>query len=609
MGDIKNILSKLDSLSSESSQPKTLSEGAGVANIASSVGKKAARAIPFVGTPLAAHDAYNRWQKGDKTGAAISGLASAAYLVPGVGTTVGGALDAANIGRDIKAGEYDDLADQVKNVFKEKDSHVDQNDKLSQKRVKENYMQSPEKMSALKNKLDELSVQKEDRVDEVNWGDLLRRGANLFRRDPGITPVKPIPNAGAAGAARPAAGTTRPAASTAAKPADDVIDIKARDVTDRQVPAVRPSTQVSTQMARPSSQAVPFKRQAQVPPWAVPAALGGGAAVGYMAQPSDSKPAAATPATTSTGGNVSSPAVQGFTPGMHDDPDKVQSVPVPPREPIATVNTQTEPERPFAAPPAGSGLRARDSQSFGDKVDNLGSELQGSALKPDFVQRTTPQGFRFSPEQEEWLTRGGGNPNRQDPYILSRMLKKAGGPKPPLSYFKNPEDREIAKRLGFPEVPLDESSMKSVNRLSRKFENYIENKFGLIENNYIPKKKKFKVEATTYPNAQDPNTQITSTQQQKEKAAQQQSKDQRVDVATAKNTMAGLKNILGPSLDINQAASAVVKINDQKPLTGPEQQAMSALTPLIAKAAETPQTASNLKTSLSNAGYLAKIGK
>jgi hypothetical protein len=86
-------------------------------------------------------------------------------------------------------------------------------------------------------------------------------------------------------------------------------------------------------------------------------------------------------------------------------------------------------------------------------------------------------------------------------------------------------------------------------------------------------------------------------------------KDQRVDVATAKNTMAGLKNILGPSLDINQAASAVVKINDRKPLTGPEQQAMSALTPLIAKAAETPQTASNLKTSLTNAGYLAKIGK
>lgn len=73
--------------------------------------------------------------------------------------------------------------------------------------------------------------------------------------------------------------------------------------------------------------------------------------------------------------------------------------------------------------------------------------------------------------------------------------------------------------------------------------------------------------------------------------------------------MSGLKNVLGPNLDINQAASAVTKINDGKPLTGPEQQAMSAITPLLAKAAEMPQTASNLKTSLTNAAYLAKLGK
>jgi hypothetical protein len=56
-------------------------------------------------------------------------------------------------------------------------------------------------------------------------------------------------------------------------------------------------------------------------------------------------------------------------------------------------------------------------------------------------------------------------------------------------------------------------------------------------------------------------------------------------------------------------ASAVTKISDQKPLTGPESTAMSALTPLISKAAETPQTAMALKTALSNAGMLAKQGK
>jgi hypothetical protein len=85
--------------------------------------------------------------------------------------------------------------------------------------------------------------------------------------------------------------------------------------------------------------------------------------------------------------------------------------------------------------------------------------------------------------------------------------------------------------------------------------------------------------------------------------------DQRVDITTAKNTMSGLKNVLGPNLDMNQAANAVVKINDGQPLSGPEQQAMSMITPLVAKAAETPQTSATLKTSLRNAAQLAKLEK
>jgi hypothetical protein len=184
---------------------------------------------------------------------------------------------------------------------------------------------------------------------------------------------------------------------------------------------------------------------------------------------------------------------------------------------------------------------------------------------------------------------------------------------PSLTPFSTMGIPQGAKKAKFESIKsksnkVNSENKKEINRLSRKFENYLNNKFGLIESNYVPKKK-VKLENTLYPNTQDPNIQKTSTNQQKEKAAQQKNQDQRVDIATAKNTMAGLKNILGPSLDINQAANAVVKINDQKPLTGPEQQAMSAITPLIAKAAETPQTATNLKTSLSNAGYLAKIGK
>ena len=48
-----------------------------------------------------------------------------------------------------------------------------------------------------------------------------------------------------------------------------------------------------------------------------------------------------------------------------------------------------------------------------------------------------------TPEQEKWL----GGANRQDPYIMNRMP----GAKPPLSYFKSPEDKSLAQRVGFKE--------------------------------------------------------------------------------------------------------------------------------------------------------------
>ena len=50
-----------------------------------------------------------------------------------------------------------------------------------------------------------------------------------------------------------------------------------------------------------------------------------------------------------------------------------------------------------------------------------------------------------SPEQTQWL----GGANQQDPYILSRMP----GQKPPVSWFKDPADQALAKRMGFPEAP------------------------------------------------------------------------------------------------------------------------------------------------------------
>ena len=124
-----------------------------------------------------------------------------------------------------------------------------------------------------------------------------------------------------------------------------------------------------------------------------------------------------------------------------------------------------------------------------------------------------------------------------------------------------------------------------------------------------------KEQVDEYENAQDPNAQVTSqpdpagskaTSMDQQAAAD---KEQAVDLATAKGTMSGLKTVLGPKVDTNALASAVTKISDGQPLTSPEATSMSALTPLISKAAETPQTAMSLKTALSNAAMLAKQGK
>ena len=113
-----------------------------------------------------------------------------------------------------------------------------------------------------------------------------------------------------------------------------------------------------------------------------------------------------------------------------------------------------------------------------------------------------------------------------------------------------------------------------------------------------------------YGNAQDPNQQTTNAnQQQTSQTSNQQAIDQQVDISTAKSTMSGLKNVLGPQLNTNAAASGIVNMNDGKPLTTPEQQAISTLTPLMSKAAENPATATALKSALSTAGMLAKQGK
>ena len=79
-----------------------------------------------------------------------------------------------------------------------------------------------------------------------------------------------------------------------------------------------------------------------------------------------------------------------------------------------------------------------------------------------------------------------------------------------------------------------------------------------------------------------------------------------VSVATAKTTMAGLKPALGPGVDTNAAATGVTKANLGQALNPAEQQAVSALTPLVMKAATIPSAAPQLRSALTNAGTMAR---
>ena len=75
---------------------------AGAKTAGKTVGKAALKYAPMVGTALSVEDAYDRWQTGDRTGAVISALAAAGYLVPGpLGWVLGGGLDVANTASDM----------------------------------------------------------------------------------------------------------------------------------------------------------------------------------------------------------------------------------------------------------------------------------------------------------------------------------------------------------------------------------------------------------------------------------------------------------------------------------------------------------------------------
>jgi len=87
------------------------------------------------------------------------------------------------------------------------------------------------------------------------------------------------------------------------------------------------------------------------------------------------------------------------------------------------------------APMRGEFSRVNNNQN--DKSQT--PETPAAAAPPQAAMTPSSSEFKFSADQEKWL----GKANRQDPYILNRMP----GDKPPVDYYKDPKDQELAKKI------------------------------------------------------------------------------------------------------------------------------------------------------------------
>jgi hypothetical protein len=176
-----------------------IAAGAATGQLARRIGS---RLIPGVGTALSWKDAWDRWKDGDRTGAVIAALAGAAFMVPGAGALAGLGLDAANIGRDIKKGEYDEFGRTIKDLVSS-DESIETNE--------ERPMTESERIAILTSLLTELKA--------------LQKIPRLLQPKPGTPATAPTPSKSGRGRSRgrgkPAAAST-PRATPAAAPTPTV---------------------------------------------------------------------------------------------------------------------------------------------------------------------------------------------------------------------------------------------------------------------------------------------------------------------------------------------------------------------------------------------------
>ena len=103
------------------------------------------------------------------------------------------------------------------------------------------------------------------------------------------------------------------------------------------------------------------------------------------------------------------------------------------------VNRQEQEKKPADNNKKQGVAEGADYATFEDRKNQ--TSIYKTLIKEFGYSLDEAEEFQFSPEQEKFL----GKANRQDPYILAKMP----GPKPPFSYFKDPEDQAIAKQMNF----------------------------------------------------------------------------------------------------------------------------------------------------------------
>lgn len=215
MNDIKKILQIINEDANDVAKgiakdiAAPVATGTAATKIATKMGSKI---IPGVGTALSWKDAYDRWKEGDRSGAVIAALAGTAFMVPGPGTAIGAGLDAVNIGRDIKAGDYDELGQMIK-------------DKIAKENKMESNMKESERIAQLRDRLDQ--------IDEgpLSWLKNLGKGAKGGKTPPPGAPGGPAkvdPSMYPPPAVRP--NTAVGAAKTPPKTDPNVIDVDAKVV-------------------------------------------------------------------------------------------------------------------------------------------------------------------------------------------------------------------------------------------------------------------------------------------------------------------------------------------------------------------------------------------